>query len=365
MQFTMEAQALTDAVFSVIKALPQRAAMPVLEGIFVEAKGNSVRFCGTDLMLQKESLIPASVEEEGECLLPGKLFCEIVRKLPQEHVFFAQNGNTLTMRCGRSVNQIQCLEYDEYPQMSFESSESFSLTVNKADFQGMINRTVFAVSTEESRPVLTGVFVEMEENTITMVATDSFQFAKNMVYVEQQLPKRSFIVPGKTLQEIGHMLDGVEDKGILTFSRTHIMADMDGTVLVARLLDGNYIDYRRLMPKDCKCRVLVDKAALVESLDRATLVAREGNNMVRLSISSEAMQIKAASVVGKLEDEIHIQLMGEELEIGFNPKYLLNVCKAIPDEKMYMEMNTSISPCSIKPVNGESFFFLVVPMRML
>lgn len=364
MRFAMEAQTLNEAIVSVIKALPVRAAMPVLDGIYICADANGVRMKCSDLMLQKECVVPAAVDEPGECVVKGKIFCEIARKLPSENVFASLDGNTLTLRCGRSINQLQCMEYDEFPDMHFEEADSTEVKVDKNRCKELILRTAFAVSTEESRPVLTGVYMEMEGHSLSMVATDSFQFAKNTMTVSQDLPKKSMIVPGKTIQEIARMLDESQEETVLTFSRTHMRVKAGGAALVGRLLDGDYIDYRRLIPRDCKSRVLVDREAFLESVDRAALVAREGNNSVRLSLQPEKLFIRAESVIGKVEEELPVQLMGDSMDIAFNPKYLLNVFKTMDDEKVYMEMNTPINPCAVKPVTGEAFFYLVVPMRI-
>lgn len=364
MRFAMEAQTLNEAIVSVIKALPVRAAMPVLDGIYICADANGVRMKCSDLMLQKECVVPAAVDEPGECVVKGKIFCEIARKLPSENVFASLDGNTLTLRCGRSINQLQCMEYDEFPDMHFEEADSTEIKVDKNRCKELILRTAFAVSTEESRPVLTGIYMEMEGHSLSMVATDSFQFAKNTMTVSQDLPKKSMIVPGKTIQEIARMLDESQEETVLTFSRTHMRVKAGGAALVGRLLDGDYIDYRRLIPRDCKSRVLVDREAFLESVDRAALVAREGNNSVRLSLQPEKLFIRAESVIGKVEEELPVQLMGDSMDIAFNPKYLLNVFKTMDDEKVYMEMNTPINPCAVKPVTGEAFFYLVVPMRI-
>lgn len=364
MRFAMEVQTLNEAVFAVIKALPARAAMPVLEGIHICADEHGVRMRCSDLMLQKEATVPASVDEPGECVVKGKIFAEIVRKLPSENAFISVDGNTLTLRCGRSVNQLQCMEYDEFPDMRFEGTDCQQVQVDRLKCRELINRTAFAVGQDETRPVLTGVYMEMDGHALSMVATDSFQFAKNTMLVEQELPKKNMIVPGKTILEIARMLDETESDTAFTFSRTHMKVQTGRSSLVGRLLDGDYIDYNRLLPRDCKSRVLVDREAFLESVDRTTLVAREGNNCVRLSVQPEKMILRAESYIGKVEEEIPIQLMGESMDIAFNPRYLMNVFKIIEDEKVYMEMNTPINPCAIKPVTGDAFFYLVVPMRV-
>ena len=178
------------------------------------------------------------------------------------------------------------------------------------------------------------------------------------------MPEKRVVVPGKTISEIGRMLEEGEGDASLTFSRTHMKADMGETVLISRLIDGNYIDYKRILPKACKTRVLVDRDALMESVDRTQLVSRDGNNSVLFRIGEENMTVKAESVVGKVEDELTAQVMGDGLSIAFNPKFLLNVLKNVEEDKVYLECNSPINPCVIRPVNSEEYFYLVVPMRI-
>ncbi len=364
MRFTVNSDILKNSVLSVSKALPVRSTMPVLEGIQLVANDEGVLLRCSDLTLQKECRLAAAVEEGGECVIRGRIFSDIVRKLPDGNAFFSVDGQTLTIRCGRSVNQLQCMEYDEFPQMTFDGDDTFTFTFDRDKGKKIIEHTSFAVSLDDAHPALAGVLMESEGKTLSMVATDSFQFAKNTMVIEKEAPEKRVVVPGKTVVEIGRMLEEGEGPASLTFSRTHMKADMGDTVLISRLIDSNYIDYKRILPKACKTRVLVDKDALMESVDRAQLVSRDGNNSVLFKISSDNMTVKAESVVGKVEDELSAQIMGDELNIAFNPKYILNVLKNVEDDKVYLECNSPINTCVIRPVNSDEYFYLIVPMRI-
>ena len=364
MRFNVNSDILKEGVLSVVKALPVRSPMPVLEGVELVTGENGVLLRCSDLTLQKECNLPAVVEETGECVIKGRIFSDIVRKLPDGNAFFSVDGQTLTIRCGRSVNQLQCMEYDEFPQMTFDGDGTFTIAFDREKGKKIIEHTVFAVALDETHPSLTGVLMETEGKTLSMVATDSFQFAKNTMVIESEAPEKRVVVPGKTVAEIGRMLDEGDGSAALTFSRTHMKADMGGTVLISRLIDSDYIDYKRILPKACKTRVLVDRDALMESVDRAQLVSRDGNNSVLLKIGSENMTINAESVVGKIEDEITAQVMGDGLNIAINPKFLMNVMKNVEEDKVYLECNSPINPCVIRPVNNEDCFYLVVPMRI-
>ena len=364
MRFSVNSDILKNGVLSVVKALPTRSAMPVLEGVQLVVDDQGVLLRCSDLTFQKEYRLGAIVEETGECVVRGRIFSDIVRKLPDGNVFFSMDGQTLTIRCGRSVNQLQCMEYDEYPQMTFDGDDTFVIALDREKGKRIIDHTAFAVALDDAHPALAGVLLESQGNTLSMVATDSFQFAKNTMTIEKNAPEKRVVVPGKTITEIGRMLEEGEGTASLTFSRTHMKADMGETVLISRLIDGDYIDYKRILPKACKTRVLVDRDALMESVDRAQLVSRDGNNSVLFKIGSENMIVKAESVVGKVEDELTAQVMGDGLSIAFNPKFVLNVLKNVEDDKVYLECNSPINPCVIRPVNSEDYFYLVVPMRI-
>ena len=366
MNFCVNSQTLNESIISVIKAMPVHTSMPVLDGILIRADSKGVHILCSDLMMQKECLLPASVSEEGECVINGKKFAEYVRKIPDDTAFFSLNGKTLTLRCGKTVSQFPCIEYEEFPVMTFKEEDIFRLTLKKEQWKKIIDRTAFAVGIDDVRPMLAGVYMETSASGVTMVATDSFQFAMNSLAAETELPEKSCIIPGRTVQEVSRMTDeSAEDDFTLELSRTHIKADTGSVCLVARLLDGKYIEYKRLIPKECRTRVLLDKEALTDAVDRATLVAREGNNSVKLSFKEDTLYINAESGAGKIEEEINVQIMGPDIDIAFNPHYLINVLKNIAGEKIYLEMNSSLNPCVFKPQAEEGALYLIVPMRVL
>ena len=363
MKLYMDVKELNAGIQSVIKALPVRTTMPVLDGIYMEATSHGLKLRCSDLMLQKECFLPATVEEEGICVVPGKLFCEYIRKLPEAIVQLSLEGAALSIICGKTKNQTQCIEYEEFPEMRFSGSD-FSLKMPASVVKDMVQSTVFATSTDDSKPVLSGAFLEVSGDKLTLVATDAYQFALYTWRLEEEMEQRSAILQGKGLIEIARMVDETEKELEMTFSKTHVKVDLGHSCLVSRLLDGNYIDYKRILPKESKTRALISRLDLIESIDRAQLVAREGNNHIVMSFSENLCTISAQSYVGKEHDELEIQMTGENIEIAFNPKYCLNVLKSLEDENVYMELNGSINPCVIRQVQDKTHYYLIVPMRI-
>ncbi len=363
MKFTMQTEDLSMGVLSVVKALPVRSTMPVLDGVLIEATQDGVHLTCSDLMFQKECFLPASVEEEGRCVLKGKFLSEILRKLPLGRLEAEQEGNLLHIRSGRAKQRLQCIEFEQFPMMRTKG-EASRIVLPAETLEKMIDHTVFAVSQDDSRPVLTGTLIESEDDLMTFVATDSFQFAMTSMHSEKHFPRMHTIVQGKVLTEIAKMAEETDGDVTLELTQTHLTVQVNDTKLTARLLDGNYIDYKRIIPKECKTRVLVDTSDLLSVTDRAQLIAREGNNSITLHFEEDTLTMSAESFVGRGEDTLEVSVVGDPLDIAFNPKYIINILKNIPDEKIYLEFNSPISPCVIRPVQGDAFLYLIVPMRV-
>ena len=362
MRFYIDSQELNTGVPSVIKALPVRATMPILEGIYMEATKEGVRLKCSDLMLQKEILLTANVETEGKCFVPGKLFSEIVRKLPSAIAEINLENKAVFISCGRAKSTIQCIEYDEFPEMRF-SGETFKLTMDPKECRDMINETVFATSQDDSKPVLTGALIEIAD-CISIVATDSYQFALRKSALKNPVPEREVIIPGKSLLEIGRMMEETDKEAELVFTKTHVRVELNNTTLIARLLDGDYIKYKQIIPKEYNTRVLLNRVELMESIDRAQLMAREGNNNIVMSFHAGKLTITANSFAGKINEEMDATIIGEDIDIAFNPRFCMNIFKCIPDENIYMDFVTNISPAVVRPVQGDSYYYLIVPVRI-
>ena len=363
MKFNMQTEDLCSGVLSVIKALPVRSAMPVLDGVLIEATKEGLHLTCSDLMFQKECFLPANVEEEGKCILKGKFLAEILRKMPNEPLYAELEGLILKIRSGRVRQRLQCIEFDEYPIMRAKG-DVVDIKVNAEQLRNMIEHTVFAVSQDDSRPVLTGALIEANADLLTFVATDSFQFAMTSLHTQNSDVEKRTIVQGKVLNELAKMAEETEKDVTVSLTQTHLTVQVNDTRLTARLLDGNYIDYKRIIPKECKTRVLVDTAELLTITDRAQLIAREGNNSILMHFEGSTLTVSAESFVGRSEDTMEVSIVGDPIDIAFNPKYVINILRSVTDETVYLEFNSPISPCVIRPVQGDAYLYLIVPMRV-
>ncbi len=365
MKFTLDTKTLNAGLAAVVKALSSRPALPILEGVYVEATQEGVLLKCSDLALQIECLLPATVEQEGKTVAPGRLFSEMARKLPEETVELELNGKALQLVCGRAKTSMQCMEPEDFPDMPFVG-EQYSISLPQNKLKDMIRQTVFSTAQEESKPILTGVLMELNEDALTLVALDGFRLALRRAALAQDTGKqKEAVVPAKSLNEIARTLQDTEDPVQLVFTNTHVLLDLGHTRVTARLLDGDFIRYKQILPADHVTRVRVNRQELLESIDRAMLLAREGNNnLVRFSISIDRLKLFANSAIGSIDENIAIELNGDDIEIAFNARYFSDVLKVLDDEYVYLDMNNNVSPCVVRPIQGDAFYYLILPVRI-
>lgn len=365
MRFTVNTRELNEAVSIVTKAMPAHSSLPILEGIYILASGSTLFMKCSDLSLQIETEIPAFVEEEGCAVLPGRLFAELIRRLTGESVDFDGEKNSIKISSDRVKTSLQVSSGDEYPEMRRVDDE-FSAEISQAKLRSMIRQTIFAVSIEESKPILNGVCLEFgEDNVLKMVALDGFRLAMRREKTEKCTGSKKVVIPSRAMQEIANILSGGEEKIKLVFSSTHIKIDFGYTKLISRLMDGEYVSYAGILPKNHSTHAIVNCRELQNSTERASLLAREGkSNLIKFSFADDTLTITANSEKGSINDQMPIQLMGKPLDIAFNAKYILDVMKFLEDESVYMRMNNSVTPCVIEPLEGDSFYYMVLPVRL-
>lgn len=365
MHFYMETKTLHAGLAAVNKALSAHPAMPILEGIYLEATDRGVLLRCSDLSLQIECLLPATVEEYGDTVVPGRLFSEMVRKMSEDTIDFVLSEQTAQLKCGRVKTVMQCMDPDEYPQMAV-MGQQVCFRVEQNILRDMIKRTVFSTAQDESKPILTGVLMQTLEQELTMVALDGYRLALCKAELKDTCEKNSAVVPARSLQEIARALQDSDEPVEIHMTQTHILVDLQHTKITVRLLDGDFIRYEQMLPKEHATRVRINRSALYESIDRAMLMAREGNNnLVRFQFEQENMKINSNSSVGQIDEELSVDLMGEPIKIAFNARYFSDVLKVLDDEELYLDMKNNISPCVVRPIQGSAFYYLILPVRIL
>lgn len=367
MKFNCSQQVLNKALNTVSKAVTVRTTIPILKGILIKAEKNQITFSASDLDMSIEKTIDANVEVPGSIVVSAKLFTDIIRKLPNDTISIELvNGNNIIIKTPSSEFTIVGQPGDEFPNTGEIDEEVSKLSFNKEIFKSMIKKTYFSASTDESKGVIIGVLLEMEENNFNMVALDGFRMA-----VCREPMKNSscgnIIIAGKTLGEILKILtesEGDEDISII-LGRKNALIFVDNTKISIRLIDGEFIRYKDILPKDKATRVVINRSELLTGIERASLLAKEGkNNLIKCTIQGNLLTINSRSDEGTVKEDIIMEKMGDNLEIGFNSKYLSEALKAIDDDEVALEFKSAITPCIIKPLEGNEYEYLVLPVRI-
>ncbi|MED9821565.1 MAG: DNA polymerase III subunit beta [Christensenellales bacterium] len=364
MRFSCDTNDLNTSLSIVSRALAVRSPKPILEGILLESCEEGLRLVCTDLALGIQTVIPASFSEEGRAVLPGKLLCEIVRKLPGGNCTISVSDRMqATIRCASIRTTISGFDPVEYPELPLVTGQAFSMPQNM--LRDMIGRTLFAIAVDESRPILTGCLMEIGRNEMRMIALDGFRLAMRQEAISGPESDVSAVVGGKVLGDIAKILADTDEEVALCFSPSHVQMNMGATHIVARLLEGEFIRYRQILPQEWQTRVAVRTGELSSAIDRASLIAREGkSNLVCFKIDGDTLTVTSNSENGDMEEKIDVTTEGNDLTIAFNVRYITDVLKAISDDEVFMRFNSNVSPCVVCPTEGDGYLYLVLPVRV-
>ena len=357
---------LSDAVLKVSKGTSNKTTNPILEGIKVVAEEDFVTLSATDLELSIEKTIRAMVQIEGEMVVPGKFFCEYIKKLNNEQIeLHVDEKNVLSIKYTDSVGKIQCLNATEFPQIKkLEDSQYFEM--REKDLRSLISKSIYAVATEDVRPILKGVKLEITKDQITAVALDGYRLAVVKKPILNSTAEFSCIVPARSLNEISKLL-GDEDKPIrVNVGRNFLMVDIDNTKMTTRLLEGDFINYTQIIPTDFNTNVILNKDQLLDALERASLLSRvDRNNLVKFDISDKVMVLSSKSEIGDIKENITISLTGNDLAIAFNARYFTEALRVTNDEFLKLNFTSSVSPCIITGNDNDEFLYLILPVRIM
>ncbi len=365
MKFTCASQTLIDALQIVTKALPNRTTNQILEGILIETDMNEVILTCSDERITIVTRLEAYVTEPGRGVVPGKLFNEIARRLTEGDIEISMNDRFIFMiRGAGNRTNISGQDADLYPALPEISGEK-EIALPQDMLRDMIQKTEFAIAVEDMREVLTGCLLEIADGDVTMVALDGFRMALRRAKCGDVLEKLSVIIPGRAVGDIGKLLcDDPEAFANLSFGGGKLHIKLDRTEVFVILVEGEYVQYRQILPPRFATRVVVDLEAFRKGIDRAALIAREGNNnLLILKIADGEMAIESHSQIGDVYEKLEIQQEGANINIAFNVKYLTDVVRFIDAEQIEINLNNAISPCVITPLDDPDYLHLVLPVR--
>lgn len=369
MKFTITREHLQQGLAAVGASIPTRTTLPVLSNILLEADSDGVRMSGTDLDIAVSLQVAAGVEEGGALTVPAKKLQELARELPEQPAKVATKGERLELVCGRASFRLNGMSRDEFPTFpAVDFAESWKIPGKI--LHALIRQTSFAVSTEESRPILNGVLWQLSDHEMRMVATNGHRLARMGVGVKSPgAPRVDLIVPPKALAQVERLFD-TEDEVEVGRSENHLGFRKAGTEVFTRLIEGPYPNYEQVIPKDNDKLAIADKNALAQALRRMAVVASEQTHRVRLAFTSGMLRLSVETPdLGEAEEEVEVDYQGEPLEIGFNATYLLEVLRYMPGDDIRLAFRAPERAATIEPVvkNGDEldYLCLVMPLRLL
>ena len=364
MKFTCIRSELSEAVSNVQRAVSAKATLPALEGILIKAYNGILTLTGYNLEIGITTTIEATIAEEGELVVGARLFSDIVRKLPEEIASFESDERMIFyISAGNADYQIIGMSSTEYPDIpTFESTDEISM---KADvLKNMIRQTIYAVSDNMAKPIYTGSLYEIKDNELRIVSIDGYRMALRKETIEAQRNTR-FIVPGKIQMEILKLIDNDEDIVNMVVGNRHVMFKIGRYSVISRLIEGTFLDYETTIPKDMKTEVRINTRSLINAVERMSLLTTERiQSPVRCNFGKDEIKLTCKTSVGRASDSIAVGTVGEDVEIGFNNRYLLDALKNSECDEVMLVLNGSLAPMIVKPVSGDTFTFLVVPMRI-
>ena len=366
MKVICEGTDLADAVLKVSKGTSTKTTNPILEGIKIVAEEDYLTLSATDLEMSIEKTIKANVQIEGETVIPGRFFSEYIKKLNNEQIELElDEKNMLFIKYTDSVGKIQCLNSAEFPIIKkLDSADYFE--ISKKDFKALISKSTYAVAVEDSRPILKGVKLEIDKDMITAVALDGYRLAIVKKPIVNTTSVCSAIVPSKSLNEIVKLLDDSDEIIKVYLQKNYLLVDIDNTKITTRLLDGDFINYKNIIPQDFDTNIILNKDQLLNSLERASLLSRvDRNNLVKFDIHDKLLQISSNSDRGDINEKITISLKGKDIVIAFNARYFIEALRNVSDEFLSLSFTSASSPCIIRPNDSDEFLYLILPVRMM
>ena len=355
---------LLNGVQTVSKAVPNKTTMSILECILVDARGGEIRLMANDMELGIETIIEGEIVEKGIIALDAKIFLEIVRKLPDSEITIVTDESLkTTITCEKSKFNIIGKSGEDFSYLpSIEKIDS--IIVSQFTLKEVVRQTIFSISDNDNNKLMTGELFEINEDILKVVSLDGHRISIRKIRLKNFYMPKKVVVPGKTLNEISKILSGDTDKDVhIFFTDKHIVFEFDNTTVVSRLIEGDYFKIDQMLSSDYDTKITVNKRELLDCIDRATLLIKEGDKKpIIIDIGDESMQLKIKSQIGSMDEDIFITKEGKDLLIGFNPKFLIDALRVIDDEEVELYFMNAKAPCFIKD-KQQTYIYLILPVN--
>ena len=366
MKLTFQKAALLNGINIVLKAVPSKTTMPILECILIDASTDVIKLTGNDMELGIETKVEGNILEKGKIALDAKLFSEITRKLSDGDSMVTiesdEKYNT-TITCDNSVFRIQGKDGDEFSYLPYIEKNKY-ICLSQFTLKELIRQTIFSISVNDSNKMMTGELFEVNGDSLRVVSLDGHRMAIRRILLKDTYETTKVIVPGKTLNEISKILTGDNEKEVqIYFGANHILFEFDDTIVVSRLIEGEYFKVDQMLSSDYATKISVNKKEFLDCIERASILIRENDKKpIILNIEESKMALKLNSSFGTMNAEILIHKTGQDLMIGFNPKFLIDALRIIDDENVTLYMMNPKSPCCIKD-EEETYIYLILPVN--
>ncbi len=366
MRFTCEKSMLVQGLNIASRTVSQKSSLSILEGILCQAEAE-LTLTGYNMETAISYCVEAEITESGTCILPARLFGDIIRRLPEGPVTVSVDESyKISIRSGYAAFSISAESAEDYPELPQVDSGS-AVHIPQCALKELISGTIFAVSENQGRPIHTGVKFEVEEQTVSAIAVDGFRLARRTWHTDSPIGRNmSFVVPAQALKEVEKILTDSEEDAVFTLGTKHILFQIAGATLICRLLEGDFLDWRKVVPTDCPIKLVAHVSDLSSSMERVGLIVSEKyKSPVRCVFSNQTLQLRTSTTIGAAEDRCAIAGDGKDLEIGFNVRYLADALRVIPSEEVVLELTNGLSPIVLTPADEKyDYSYMVLPVRI-
>lgn len=365
MKIICQRQPLLEAAINVSRAVSPKNTVIALSGILMKVKDNTLRLTGYDMELAISTQLNVEVEREGDLVLPAKLFIDMIRKIPDESISISSDEKLLTeIRGKRAEYTILGVPAQDFPELP-EVNDCEPIKISQQLLKNMIDQTLFAVATGDGKPVHTGSKFDYDSGFLDVVSVDGYRLALRHEQITLLEGKASFIVPGKSLSEVSKLLRDEQIDTELFVSQKHIIFEINGYRIVSRLLEGEFLDYKAAIPVGAKTTARIVTRDLIGAIDRASLLISDNiKSPLRISFEQGIIKLSCSTALGKAYDELSCEQQGQDIEIGFNSRYMMEALRACESDELILQFNGPLSPIKLLPLEGDSFVFLVLPVRL-
>ncbi len=356
---------LAEACNIVQRGVPQKSTLPATEGIFLQAKNSKLTLTGYDLEVGITTIIECSTEDEGSIILNARLLCDILRRLPAQSVTInCDSHNLCKITSGEAEFSLVGIPADDYPELPTISG-GIPFTIKQGLLKNMVKQTIFAVAVQDIKPVHKGIKFEVENNNLRLISCDGFRLAIRNEAVDYAGEDMTFVVPAKTLSEVVKLTD--DDEANITFSigKKFILFEIGSYRIISRLLEGEFFNYKNAIPSESSTNARVNLKLILDSVERTSLlITSKIKSPVRCIFDDNTIRISSATSLGAATDKIPAAIEGKRLEIGFNNTYLTDCLRTVDVDEVKIELSSPVSPIIIRPIEGDNFIFLIIPMRL-